>query len=192
MSKSGEYFIYGLALMLWVAFTDQYLKWIIIETVLRIDGEYLPFVEWFFTPDRLEYFIDEREVFNTIKLTSFLDLVMIWNQGISFGLFDTNEPIFSYMFASISMIVAFFMLVWLALTCYFWLSIAIGLVAGGAIGNSIDRIRFGAVADFIDLHYKGFHWPAFNFADICITAGATIMVYMILFMKDSPFETVDV
>ncbi len=192
MGKAGKHFIYGLILVFLVAFTDQYLKWTMLENILRIDGEFLPFFEWFVTIDRLEYFIAEREVFKTIELLPFLDLVMVWNQGISFGMFNTAEPVFAYIFAGISMIVAFFMLIWLALTRYFLLSIAIGFVAGGAIGNAIDRIRFGAVVDFIDLHYKTFHWPAFNFADIFITVGAAIMVYIILFMKDSPFETVDV
>ena len=192
MGKAGKHFIYGLILVFLVAFTDQYLKWTMLENTLRIDGEFLPFFEWFITIDRLEYFIAEREVFKTIELLPFLDLVVVWNQGISFGMFNTAEPVFAYIFAGISMIVAFFMLIWLALTRYLLLSIAIGFVAGGAIGNAIDRIRFGAVVDFIDLHYKAFHWPAFNFADIFITIGAAIMVYIILFMKDSPFETVDV
>ncbi len=192
MNKAGKYFIYGFILLLSVIFIDQYTKWLIIETVLRVDGDFLPFTQWFITHDPLEFFFDEREVFNFKTINPFVNLLMVWNQGISFGMFDTNIPEISYVFASISMLISIFMIIWLALTRHFITSIAIALIAGGAIGNALDRLRFRAVADFIDVHYNEHHWPAFNVADICITIGAFILAYILLFVNDDINETVDV
>jgi len=61
------------------------------------------------------------------------------------------------------------------------ISIAIGSIIGGALGNVVDRLRFGAVADFLDFHVFGYHWPAFNLADMGITLGAVLLIYDSLF-----------
>jgi signal peptidase II len=58
--------------------------------------------------------------------------------------------------------------------------VAIGLIFGGAVGNLVDRLRFGAVVDFVDLHVKGYHWPAFNVADSSITIGVTLLALRLL------------
>ena len=65
--------------------------------------------------------------------------------------------------------------------------IAIGLIFGGAIGNLIDRVRFGAVVDFVDVHLRGYHWPAFNVADSAISVGVVLLALR-LFFRPAPLE----
>jgi signal peptidase II len=72
----------------------------------------------------------------------------------------------------------------MGLTAKKHIAVALAMICGGAIGNIIDRVRFGAVADFIDVYYKGWHWPAFNLADSCIVLGAGILIVDALFKKE--------
>ena len=98
------------------------------------------------------------------------------NRGASFGIFSDAPG-----WASIALIV-FAIIISIVLAIWMWqaqetlLSVALGLVIGGAIGNVIDRIRFGAVVDFLDFHAGGWHWPAFNVADSAITLGVILLI----------------
>jgi signal peptidase II len=76
--------------------------------------------------------------------------------------------------------------VWLTRVDRLLLGAALGFIVGGAIGNIIDRLRFGAVADFLDVHAMGFHWPAFNIADTMITVGAAVLIFDSLFVRGEP------
>lgn|SRR5690606_12975036 len=111
----------------------------------------------------------------TIPVLPFLDLVIVWNRGVSFGMFGggTVPP---WAFAVLSGIISIALLVWLRRAESLWTQMAIGLVIGGAIGNVVDRILFGAVFDFIDVHVAGWHWPAFNLADSAITLGVVLLL----------------
>ena len=117
----------------------------------------------------------------TIPLTAFFNLVLAWNNGISFGLFNNNSD----SNALILSILAIFIIICL----HFWLNkaetkkiaIGLGLIIGGAIGNVIDRLVHGAVVDFLDFYFNTYHWPAFNVADSCITIGAIILIFDSLF-----------
>ncbi len=191
-TKAGQYFFYGLILIFSVVFIDQYSKWAIIESVLRVDGELLPFREWFVTPRHLEYFIDEWESYNSMEIAPFLNFVMVWNQGISFGLLDNNKPEMAWLLTGISIAIALGFIIWLALTDRFLTAFSLSLISGGAIGNAIDRMRFRAVADFIEFHIAGFHFPVFNFADICITIGAVGLAWALIFEQQKSYLTVDV
>ena len=104
------------------------------------------------------------------------------NSGSAFGLFSAQTPL---------LIVA--SLVAIGFLIYFYrthalpnplLRFAIGMILGGAVGNLIDRLRFGAVADFLDVHAFGYHWPAFNAADSAITVGAIVVILESLFVRD--------
>ena len=77
------------------------------------------------------------------------------------------------------------LVVWLNRITSRWSAAAIGFVIGGAIGNVIDRVRFGAVADFLDFHVSGYHWPAFNLADSAITVGVAILLWESLISRKS-------
>lgn len=108
-----------------------------------------------------------------ITLTPFANLVVVWNRGVSFGMLSTIGPVALIALATVICAVLLF---WLYRTNELFLTIALGLVIGGAIGNVIDRLRFGAVLDFVDLHAGGYHWPAFNVSDSAICVGAALLL----------------
>ncbi len=121
-----------------------------------------------------------------VPVTGFFDLVLVYNRGVSFGLFG-GAP--SWVTAAL---IIFAILLSVALCIWMWradsllLGTALGFVVGGAIGNVIDRLLYGAVVDFLDFHAAGYHWPAFNVADSAITIG---VVFLILdSLKSKPGE----
>lgn len=115
-----------------------------------------------------------------IELTSFFNLVMVWNQGVTFGL-GNNVEWARWLFAGLALVIVVILIGWLWRSAHFWVLVALGLVIGGAIGNVIDRLRWGAVADFLDFHAFGYHWPAFNLADAGIVVGVLLLVLDALF-----------
>ncbi len=179
---SGKYFLLGLTVILLVVFADQYTKWLVMESLLRPNGPVnAGFIDWFTSLKKIGFFVDEREHFKSITLSPFLNLVMVWNQGISFGIGDSHSPHMPLVFIALSLVISMGMIFWLALNTQKIIGIALGLIIGGAIGNVLDRVRFDAVADFIDVHYQQYHWPAFNVADSCIVAGAGIIILVTSF-----------
>jgi signal peptidase II len=122
-----------------------------------------------------------------ISITGFLAIVLVWNRGMSFGMFNTGDPIVPWILGAIAIAVAIGLVWWLARARH-WLVIAgLGLVLGGAIGNLIDRVLYGAVVDFVLLHAGGWHFPAFNVADSAITLGVIALLWDSLFTKpESP------
>jgi signal peptidase II len=107
--------------------------------------------------------------------TPFFDLVLTCNPGVSFGLFNrtgVNSLFFSIAAALITLVLVF----WLGRVRATFLAVAIGLVIGGAIGNVVDRLRFGAVIDFLYFHAGAWYWPAFNLADSAICLGVAAML----------------
>jgi signal peptidase II len=117
----------------------------------------------------------------TIAVTGFFNLVLVWNRGVSFGLFDSNSAWGPVLLTALALAIAAGLVVWLRRAGSRLAAAAIGLVLGGAIGNVIDRVRFGAVADFLDFHAAGYHWPAFNVADSAISVGVGLLLYDGLF-----------
>src|SRR5690606_2586208 len=112
-----------------------------------------------------------------IKLTPFFNLVQVWNTGVSFGLFQEDSAIRSWTLVAIAAAVLVWLVLWLRRARTRLVALALGAIIGGAIGNIIDRIRFGAVFDFIDLHAFGWHWPAFNVADSAIVVGVALLLF---------------
>ncbi len=110
-----------------------------------------------------------------IQVTSFFNFTLAWNTGVSFSLFDSYGDVGTYVLLVVSGIISFVFFVWLWRSKNHWLSAGIGMVIGGALGNIIDRIRYGAVMDFIDFHYELYHWPAFNLADTFICVGVVFI-----------------
>jgi signal peptidase II len=111
-----------------------------------------------------------------IEVTPFFNLVMVWNRGVSFGLFAHEAEVMPYVLSGVAVAISVALFVWLARAERRWIAAAIGLVVGGAVGNVIDRLRFGAVADFFDVHVAGWHWPAFNVADAAIVVGVGMIL----------------
>lgn len=110
-------------------------------------------------------------------LTPFFNLVMVWNHGISFGIFAGHGEANPWPLILATSVIAGVLMKWLLQADRMALASALGLVIGGALGNIIDRVRFGAVADFFDFHFMGYHWPAFNVADSAICIGVAILCW---------------
>lgn len=129
---------------------DQASKWVILTQVMA--------------PPRV---IEVLPVFN---------LVLVFNEGISFGLLGGTSALKGYLLAGLAVAVSIGLFVWLARDTSRPMALAVGLIAGGALGNALDRLLHGAVVDFLDFHIAGSHWPAFNFADSAITLGVAVIL----------------
>lgn len=116
-----------------------------------------------------------------IEVASFLNIVLVWNRGISFGLFNRESDWQPWFLVGLSLVIVAGLLVWLRTARGRWMTLAIALVAGGAIGNAVDRARLGAVVDFVDFHIGGWHFAAFNVADAAITCGVAVILAVSLF-----------
>jgi signal peptidase II len=110
------------------------------------------------------------------NLTAFFNIVLIYNRGMSFGLFNGGGGLNALLFSLVAAAIVTLLIYWLSRVESPLLAVAIGLIIGGAIGNVIDRIRFGAVVDFLDFHVGLWHWPAFNVADSAICVGVAVML----------------
>ena len=118
-----------------------------------------------------------------IAVTSFFNLVPVWNRGISFGLFATYPDLVRLA----TILIAIFVVIWLARQFLHYpplVKLAAAGIIAGAIGNMIDRIVYGMVVDFLDFHLAGKHWPAFNIADMAISCGVFLWVCAILTGRD--------
>jgi signal peptidase II len=120
-----------------------------------------------------------------IEVLPFFNLVTVWNYGISFGMFNSGSAGGSIVFIGLAVGIVVALLVWLRKVTSPLVAAALGLVIGGAIGNVIDRLRFGAVFDFLDFHLAGWHWPAFNVADSAICVGVFFLCVDALFLTQS-------
>ena len=110
-----------------------------------------------------------------IRLLPFLNLTFLLNSGVAFGIFKNLGQVIPHIFSFIGIVLGSGLLIWAFLTKKHYF--AMTLISAGALGNAIDRIKLGAVIDFIDLYWKDMHWPAFNIADISICIGACIFLY---------------
>ena len=131
------------------------------------------------TIDQITKNIAYQELFllkKIIHLTEYLSLRPVWNSGISFGMLQDYGNFGRFTFTIIAVIISIW-LIWNSIYLKTISSIGYNLIAGGALGNAIDRIIYGKVIDFIDLHYLDNHWPAFNFADSFIFIGVTLFLY---------------
>jgi len=111
-----------------------------------------------------------------IPVLPFFNLVLVWNTGVSFGLFQEDSASRSWTLIAVSVAVMVWLLVWLWRAEQRLVMVALGAILGGATGNIIDRLRFGAVFDFLDFHAFGWHWPAFNIADSAIVVGVGLLL----------------
>ena len=109
------------------------------------------------------------------RVTAFLDLVLTCNTGVSFGILN-RTGVNALFFSLAAAVVILVLVVWLQRVRAAFLAIAIGLIIGGAAGNVVDRLRFGAVVDFLYFHAGAWYWPAFNLADSAICLGVAAML----------------
>jgi signal peptidase II len=121
-----------------------------------------------------------------IEVTSFFNLVLGWNRGVSFGMFNTASDYGPLILSGLALLIVAGLIFWMARAETKWTAIALGLIVGGALGNVIDRGLYGAVVDFLDFHVFGYHWPAFNVADTAICIGAALLILESLFAPRDP------
>ena len=124
-----------------------------------------------------------------IEVTSFFNLVLTYNRGVTFGLLDTGSPWQPWVFSLLALAVVVGLLVWLPRVASRVHAFAIGLIVGGAVGNVIDRLTTVGVIDFLDFHLAGFHWYAFNVADSAIVVGVALFVWEGLFSTSGERRT---
>ena len=120
---------------------------------------------------------------NSLFLNEYINLDLVWNTGIGFGLFSSESSlIYNFITGIICFVIMF--LIYLILNSKMTDKVLFSLILGGALGNVYDRLTYYAVPDFIDIHYKNFHWFTFNIADIFITIGILVFITKDLILKD--------
>jgi signal peptidase II len=124
-----------------------------------------------------------------VALGPYLDLVLAWNTGISYGLFQEAGPLGQWALFALKVVAVLLLALWLARTGSRLSAVALGLIIGGAIGNAVDRLVHGAVMDFVLFHITAaawsFQWYVFNLADVAIVAGVIGLLYESLFAGDA-------
>ena len=132
---------------------------------------------------------DKLNFNSEIYSSKFLNIQLIWNEGIAFGLFSFNED-YLYNFLTFLIFIVIIFIIFLIRKSDLLRKYALLLVLGGALGNLFDRFIYKAVPDFIDFHVGNFHWFIFNVADIFITLGILFMVTIELFNKEKKNENI--
>ncbi len=184
--KSVSLFKYA-GLIIVLIFVDQVSKWWIIEEYFKQGNNSLGFFSWLTTVSQ------ERLEFTRVEINSFFNLVMVWNEGVSFGLFSNSHDMMPFILSVFAIVLSSVFAVWLTKSTSKLTSIPISFIIAGALSNVWDRARFGAVADFFDVHMGGYHWPAFNIADSLIVIGVICLMIDSLFFepkRDSPSKDV--
>jgi signal peptidase II len=131
--------------------------------------------------------LDELISGNTIIVNKFLNLDLIWNRGIAFGIFSFEDNFF-YNTITFAILLIILILVYLIYTNNGLTKYSYIVICGGAAGNLFDRIVYSSVPDFIDLNYNGFHWFIFNVADIFITLGVICLILDEILFKKYRYE----
>lgn len=145
----------GPLLALSVLLLDQASKWLVLQTL---------------------------DPYRPVTVTPFFNLVLVWNKGVSFGMLAGAGHASPWLLSALAAAIGALLVVWLIREPRPLTRLALWLVLAGAVGNLIDRVRFGAVVDFLDFHALGYHWPAFNVADSAIVLGAGAILADSLFV----------
>jgi signal peptidase II len=154
--KIGPYFTTGLLLAAAILAADQFTKTLVLNFL-------------------------NSQVGTPYTVTPFLDLVLTLNRGISYGLFPQDSDAGRWFLIVLKLTVAVVFIAWLVQTRSRWVALGLALLIGGAVGNAIDRVLYGAVIDFVSLHAYGWYWYVFNLADMAIVAGVAALLYDALF-----------
>ena len=147
----------GLLIAILAVFVDQLSKWWILVFVM-----------------------DPPKV---ISVTPFFNLVLTWNKGVSFGMFNDQGDSGALILSAIAILITLVLIFWLIKAKTNITAVGLSAIIGGAIGNVIDRLTHGAVLDFLDFYVNNVHWPAFNAADSFITIGAITLIWESLFYQ---------
>jgi len=126
-------------------------------------------------------FVFDLQNRGVVRVTPFFDLVLVWNKGISYGLFQQRGPYGQWILLALTVVAVVLLWTWLARSTSRLMVVSLALIIGGAVGNAVDRVAYGAVADFVLLHLTtasfSFKWYVFNLADAAIVAGVAGLLY---------------
>ena len=147
----NRYFKYGLLLSAFALISDQITKFYALK------------------------YLSHGEIIN---VAPFFDLLLAWNKGVSFGMFNSGAQLTLIILSSVAVAVTIFLSVWMYRSKDIFLTLALGGIIGGALGNLIDRLRYGAVVDFLEVYWKTHHFPTFNIADSFICVGVAVILLM--------------
>lgn len=161
---------------------DQITKWWVVERYFRLrsyeaDGASIDFLPWLFS-----WKLEKIPTMHS-EITSWFSLVMAWNKGVSFSMLTSDNQYMPYVLIGVALILSAIFFYWLMITNSKMTAFPLVLIVAGAISNVWDRVRFGAVADFLYFHVGTYGWPAFNIADSCIVAGVALLAYDGLFLE---------
>jgi signal peptidase II len=131
--------------------------------------------------------LDKNNLGSDIFSSAYLNIVLIWNKGIAFGLFSFNK---SHLYNILTLIITVIVIiiVIMSLKSQGFKRYSLLMIVGGAIGNLYDRIYYKAVPDFIDFHVGGFHWFIFNIADIFISLGVIFLIFFELIGDNNKYD----
>jgi len=159
----------------------------LIKNKLKKNYIYILIIILMFVIDRaskeyvIKFFLSYQEP--SYYLFPFLNLTLVWNSGMAFGLFESESNTYHIISAIIASVIII-LIIWLYKSKLLVEKIALSIVIGGAIGNLFDRIKYNAVPDFIDMHYRDFHWFVFNVSDIVITIGIILLLLSDILKKN--------
>lgn len=159
----------------------------LIKNKLKKNYIYILIIILMFVIDRaskeyvIKFFLSYQEP--SYYLFPFLNLTLVWNSGMAFGLFESESNTYHIISAIIASVIII-LIIWLYKSILLVEKIALSIVIGGAIGNLFDRIKYNAVPDFIDMHYRDFHWFVFNVSDIVITIGIILLLLSDILKKN--------
>lgn len=162
----------GVLIALIVIAKDQLIKWLVIVRLFQHHNPH--FLGWL--TQKADRFQEPPH-----NVTDFFNIVMVWNQGVSFGMLQTSQENMVYILSGTALAIAIGFFIWLWREPLPMHALCVGLITGGALSNVLDRLRFGAVADFFDFHIGEHHWPAFNVADSAIVLGVVLLLIHTVF-----------
>ena len=138
-------------LVVFVLLCDQFTKWWVVKNVLSAPSYY--------------------------PVAPYINFVLVWNKGVTFGLLNRIDHHFMpYLLVLMALVVLVILGRWLFRSHSLLVVLALAAIIGGALGNIIDRVRYGAVVDFIDIYYQNYHWYTFNLADAAIVCGVSLLM----------------
>jgi len=156
---------------------NSYINFIIILSIFILDRLTKIYV----------IYLDKTNSGSEIFSSKFLNVYLIWNEGIAFGLLSFNQDTF-YNFLTLFIVIIIFIILYMITISSGLKKYSLLMILGGALGNVFDRIIYKAVPDFIDFHVGNFHWFIFNVSDIFISVGVILMVILELFDKPKKYK----
>ena len=127
-------------------------------------------------------FKNEKSLSTELFESKYLNINLIWNEGIAFGLLSFDEKLYYNLLTSLICLITLILL-WMIIRTKGIEKLAFIMIFGGSLGNIFDRLYYSSVPDFIDIHFSNFHWFIFNVADIFISLGVILLVYLEIFKK---------